>query len=89
MDIRIYAFPNSGWWYDLRLLIGAAGLFGSFVTAIPNEGSRVAEGKPERSESVEADPLPSSRLRIDSRHGTASWQDIVSSFGAACESASA
>ena len=23
MDIRVYAFPNSGWWYDLMLGVGA------------------------------------------------------------------
>jgi hypothetical protein len=28
MDIRIYAFPNSGFFYDLGFLIGAAGFFG-------------------------------------------------------------
>jgi hypothetical protein len=27
-DVRIYAFPNSGWWYDLGFVIGAAALFG-------------------------------------------------------------
>ena len=28
MDIRIYAFPNSGFFYDLGFLIGAAGFLG-------------------------------------------------------------
>jgi hypothetical protein len=28
MDIRIYAFPNSGFFYDLGFLIGAGGFLG-------------------------------------------------------------
>ncbi len=27
-DIRVYAFPNSGGWYDLGFVIGAACFFG-------------------------------------------------------------
>jgi hypothetical protein len=27
-DVRIYAFPNSGWWYDLGFVIGIGALFG-------------------------------------------------------------
>lgn len=29
MDIRIYAFPNSGWWYDLGFIIGITWLLSS------------------------------------------------------------
>ncbi|MBI2359040.1 MAG: hypothetical protein HYV04_09080 [Deltaproteobacteria bacterium] len=28
-DVRIYAFPNSGWWYDFGYLIGAGMFLGS------------------------------------------------------------
>jgi hypothetical protein len=28
-DVRIYAFPNSGWWYDFGFVIGAAASFGA------------------------------------------------------------
>lgn len=27
-DVRIYAFPNSGWWYDFGFVIGMGALFG-------------------------------------------------------------
>jgi len=27
-DVRIYAFPNSGWWYDLGFFLGIAGTAG-------------------------------------------------------------
>ena len=27
-DVRVYAFPNSGFWYDLGFVIGAAIFFG-------------------------------------------------------------
>ena len=27
-DYRIYAYPNSGWWYDLGFLLGAMSLLG-------------------------------------------------------------
>lgn len=27
-DVRIYAFPNSGWWYDFGFIIGIGALFG-------------------------------------------------------------
>jgi hypothetical protein len=27
-DYRIYAYPNSGWWYDLGYLIGASAFLG-------------------------------------------------------------
>lgn len=33
MDIRIYAFPNSGGWYDFGYLIGVASLFGGAASA--------------------------------------------------------
>ncbi len=28
-EIRIYAFPNSGWWYDLGFVLGAMAFYGS------------------------------------------------------------
>jgi hypothetical protein len=28
-DIRIYAFPNSGWWYDLGFVLGVMAFYGS------------------------------------------------------------
>ena len=28
-DVRVYAFPNSGWWYDFGFIIGAGLLFGA------------------------------------------------------------
>jgi len=27
-DIRIYAFPNSGWWYDLGFVLGIGATWG-------------------------------------------------------------
>jgi len=27
-DVRIYAFPNSGWWYDFGFVLGIGSLFG-------------------------------------------------------------
>jgi hypothetical protein len=27
-DVRIYAFPNNGWWYDLGFFLGIAGAAG-------------------------------------------------------------
>jgi hypothetical protein len=32
MDVRVYAFPNSGWWYDLGFLLGL-GVWGGGATA--------------------------------------------------------
>ena len=31
-DVRVYAFPNSGWWYDLGFMIG----IGSWAGATAN-----------------------------------------------------
>ena len=31
-EVRIYAFPNNGWWYDLGFLLGIAGATGGSVT---------------------------------------------------------
>jgi hypothetical protein len=31
-DVRIYAVPNSGWWYDLGFYLGIAGAAGGGVT---------------------------------------------------------
>jgi len=28
-DVRIYAYPNSGWWYDLGFVIGIMAFYGS------------------------------------------------------------
>ena len=28
-EVRIYAFPNSGWWYDLGFMFGIGGLVGT------------------------------------------------------------
>ena len=28
-DVRIYAFPNSGWWYDLGFVLGVMAFYGS------------------------------------------------------------
>ena len=28
-DIRIYAYPNSGWWYDLGFILGVMAFYGS------------------------------------------------------------
>lgn len=30
-DVRIYAFPNSGWWYDFGFVLGIAGAAGGGV----------------------------------------------------------
>ena len=32
-DIRVYAFPNSGGWYDFGFLLGAGVLFGEAASA--------------------------------------------------------
>jgi hypothetical protein len=32
-DVRIYAFPNSGWWYDFGFVIGIGALFGGGSSA--------------------------------------------------------
>lgn len=32
LDIRIYAFPNSGWWYDCGFMLGL-GALGGLTTA--------------------------------------------------------
>jgi len=29
VDIRIYAYPNSGWWYDLGFILGVMAFYGS------------------------------------------------------------
>ncbi len=34
-DVRIYAFPNSGWWYDLGFLIGTGVVFGGHASQAP------------------------------------------------------
>jgi hypothetical protein len=31
-DIRIYAFPNNGGWYDFGFMVGAGFILGSSVT---------------------------------------------------------
>jgi hypothetical protein len=31
-DVRIYALPNSGWWYDFGFYLGVAGAAGGGVT---------------------------------------------------------
>jgi hypothetical protein len=28
-DVRIYAYPNSGWWYDFGFVLGIMGFYGS------------------------------------------------------------
>ena len=28
-DVRIYAYPNSGWWYDLGFILGVMAFYGS------------------------------------------------------------
>jgi len=28
-DVRIYAYPNSGWWYDLGFVLGVMAFYGS------------------------------------------------------------
>ena len=28
-EVRIYAFPNSGWWYDLGFILGVMAFYGS------------------------------------------------------------
>jgi hypothetical protein len=33
-DVRIYAFPNSGWWYDLGFMIGLGVVFGGSTSAV-------------------------------------------------------
>ena len=33
-DARIYAFPNSGGWYDLGFVMGAAAIFGGGGTRV-------------------------------------------------------
>jgi hypothetical protein len=33
-DVRIYAFPNSGWWYDFGFVIGIGALFGGGGSSI-------------------------------------------------------
>jgi hypothetical protein len=39
-DVRIYAFPNSGGWYDFGYLLWVASFFGGFGAS-----SRSAEGR--------------------------------------------
>jgi hypothetical protein len=34
-DVRIYAFPNSGWWYDLGFFLGIAGAAGGSARYAP------------------------------------------------------
>ncbi len=29
VDVRIYAYPNSGWWYDLGFILGVMAFYGS------------------------------------------------------------
>src|SRR5689334_2307366 len=47
-DVRVYAFPNSGFWYDLGFVIGAAIFFGGGAISVrikrrgPRHGSRVS-----------------------------------------------
>jgi hypothetical protein len=33
-DVRIYAFPNSGWWYDLGFFLGFGTLAGGGGSAV-------------------------------------------------------
>jgi hypothetical protein len=33
-DVRIYAFPNGGWWYDFGFVIGAAAIFGGGASSV-------------------------------------------------------
>jgi hypothetical protein len=33
-DVRIYAFPNSGGWYDLGFVLGCAAIFGGGGSSI-------------------------------------------------------
>jgi len=33
VDVRIYAFPNSGWWYDFGFLLGCLGWAGGASAA--------------------------------------------------------
>jgi hypothetical protein len=28
-DVRVYAFPNNGWWYDFGFMIGVGSIFGA------------------------------------------------------------
>jgi hypothetical protein len=35
-DVRIYAFPNSGWWYDLGIVIGISALSGGGASTFKN-----------------------------------------------------
>ncbi len=32
VDVRIYAFPNSGWWYDFGYFLGVGVWCGAFAT---------------------------------------------------------
>lgn len=38
-DARIYAFPNSGWWYDLGFILGISVWAGGGATAVGQSGS--------------------------------------------------
>jgi hypothetical protein len=31
LDVRIYAFPNSGWWYDLGFFLGVGAWGGAYA----------------------------------------------------------
>jgi hypothetical protein len=33
LEVRIYAFPNSGWWYDLGFMLGLCAWPGGGATA--------------------------------------------------------
>ena len=33
-DVRVYAFPNAGFWYDLGFVIGAAFFFGGGTVSV-------------------------------------------------------
>lgn len=35
-EIRVYAFPNSGWWYDLGFMLGLVPWAGGGATAVSN-----------------------------------------------------
>jgi hypothetical protein len=39
-DVRIYAFPNSGFWYDLGFFLGASAFLGGGARSARRRGAR-------------------------------------------------
>ncbi|MGO9452777.1 MAG: hypothetical protein ACLQDV_17315 [Candidatus Binataceae bacterium] len=40
-DVEVYAFPNSGWWYNFGFMTGVGSVVGVTVESISNPASKV------------------------------------------------